>query len=138
VTKEGFPCTLPATCEYVQHFESDSNITGKDFATHKVKVVHGRAKLHAPDGCVSKRFVAWVGGRQIQRVRFTVDGHGRRMLANADRSGKFAIRIDPKKMRPGVHRIIARVSFAKVSSTKPKRLVRAFYRCKIAAPPFTG
>ncbi len=138
VTKQGFPCTLPATCVYQQTFQSDSDVRGKDFATFKPKPIRGLARLHGPDGCVKRSFVAWVSGRQIQGVRFAVDGRGSRMLANADRSGHFAIRLQPKKMHVGVHHVIARVYFTKFSQTKPKRLVRSFYRCARATPPFTG
>ncbi len=138
VQRSGFPCTFPATCEYQVRFDAGSDIRGRDFATFKPKPIAGFARLHAPDGCVKRSFVAWVSGRQISSVGFAVDGRGRRMLANADRRGRYAIRIQPKKMRRGVHRIVARVSFTSSSTTKPKRLLRAFYRCAVAKPPFTG
>ena len=100
--------------------------------------VRGSARLRGPSGCVYRPFNAVVSGRQIRRVTYFVDG--RRVARRAARSGqtRFTARIRPGALRPGVHRVTARVVFR--AGTRPRTLVLSFQRCvpQDPSPRFTG
>lgn len=96
------------------------------------------ARLRGPSGCVYRPFGAVVSGRQIRRVTFFVDG--RRVARRTARSGqrRFTARIRPGTLRPGVHRVTARVVFRR--GARPRTLVLSFQRCvaQDPSPRFTG
>jgi hypothetical protein len=54
--------------------------------------------------------------------------------------GTYAVRIDPRRLRLGVHRLVVKVTFQRGSATKAKTFRLAFQRCPRAlrAPRFTG
>jgi hypothetical protein len=143
VQKNGYPCILPFTCEYKQKFLPASRIDHADFATFK-PILHGKARLSAPDSCVKKTFTVRVTGRFIRRVVVTVGHAVHRVPSGRHLTGRkrlwqvFVVRINANRMNSGVHHIVAHVYFKSASHTKPKRLVRVFYRCARATPPFTG
>jgi hypothetical protein len=96
------------------------------------------ARLRGPSGCVYRPFAAVVSGRQIRRVTFFVDG--RRVARRTARGGqrRFTARIRPGALRPGVHRVTARVVFRR--GARPRTLVLSFQRCvrQDPSPRFTG
>ena len=100
------------------------------------QIVSPTARLLAPSGCVGRAFTAVVRGRGIARVVFRVDG---RVVA-VKRGATVRLRIDPRRMSVGVHRLVAVVHFTAASRTKPRRIVRSFQRCarQLVAPRFTG
>jgi len=63
-----------------------------------------------------------------------------KVLKRANFRKTFALRIDPRRLRLGVHRLVAQVTFERGSGTKPKTFRLSFQRCPRAlrAPRFTG
>ena len=101
-----------------------------------VQIAAPTARLLAPTGCAGKAFNAVVRGRGIARVVFYVDG--KRVAVK--RGSNVKLRVDPRRMRVGVHRLVAVVHFSAPSRMAPRRIVRSFQRCARAlqAPRFTG
>jgi len=81
-----------------------------------------------------------VSGRQISRVVFTLDGRVVRSLTRPNSGTRYRLAVNPRKMRTGVHRVIARTTFRQQSGTKARVLRVTFSRCarRAAAPAFTG
>jgi uncharacterized repeat protein (TIGR01451 family) len=104
------------------------------------RVTPGAARLVGPTGCVAKVFSARIKGTKVQSVRFVLDGKTIKRFTKPVSSGLYAVRIDPRKMRLGVHRLVVNVTFQKGTGTKPKTLRLSFQRCakKLAIPRFTG
>jgi hypothetical protein len=104
------------------------------------RVTPGSAKLSGPTGCTAKAFSARIRGTKVQTVTFVLDGKTIKRFAKPVKGGVFAVRINPAKMKIGVHRLVVSVTFAKGTGTKPKKLRLSFQRCarKLAAPRFTG
>jgi serine-aspartate repeat-containing protein C/D/E len=99
----------------------------------------GTARLAGRTGCVGRRFEVRVRGREIDRVVFTIDGMHRRVVRTPDRSGAYRITINPRRFRPGAHRVKAVTYFTRESQTRPRVLRLRFQRCvRRAAPRFTG
>jgi hypothetical protein len=76
----------------------------------------------------------------LAKIVFRLDVTKVRTLLKPNLKGAFALRVDPRKMRTGVHRMIVDVTFTRASGTKAKRLRLSFQRCtrKLASPRFTG
>jgi hypothetical protein len=74
-------------------------------------------------------------------VTFALDGKVvkkvRKVAANAK---VVAFRVNPAKLRIGVHRLVVTVTFQSGSGTKPKTFRLSFQRCtkKLVTPRFTG
>jgi uncharacterized repeat protein (TIGR01451 family) len=101
-------------------------------------VVSGRARLQGPSGCIYRAFLARVIGRRIASVRFFVDG---RLVKRIDeRQRTYTVRVRPKGLGLGFHRVIARVRFVGASETAPRTLRLTFRRCarQTVSPRFTG
>jgi hypothetical protein len=101
-------------------------------------VVSGRARLSGPSGCVYRAFRASVTGRRIASVRFFVDG---RLVKRIDeRRRTYTVRVRPKGLGLGFHRVTARVRFVGASKTAPRTLRLTFRRCarQTVSPRFTG
>ena len=81
-----------------------------------------------------------VRGTKVKTVTFVLDGKTIKRFTKTSRSGVYAVRINPAKMRIGVHRLVVSVTFRKGSATKPKKLRLSFQRCarKLVTPRFTG
>jgi hypothetical protein len=98
------------------------------------RITPGTAKLlGARTGCASKAFSVRVRGSRIASVRMTLDG---KRIKVKNRSA----RIDPSKLRIGVHRLVATVRFQKATRSKTKTFRVTFQRCarRAIAPKFTG
>jgi hypothetical protein len=104
------------------------------------RITPGRARLVGPTGCQSRAFHARVSGVRVAKVVFTLDGHRIKALTRKNFRGTYAVRIDPRHLRIGVHRLVVRVTFQRGSATKAKTFRLAFQRCPRAlrAPRFTG
>ena len=104
------------------------------------RVTPGSARLIGATGCAAKAFNARVRGTKVKTVTFVLDGKTIKRFTKTSRSGVYAVRINPAKMRIGVHRLVVSVTFRKGSGTKPKKLRLSFQRCarKLAVPRFTG
>jgi hypothetical protein len=98
----------------------------------------GRARLRGPSGCVKRAFRARVTGRSITSVAFYVDGKlVKRFTANRS---SYSIKVKPRGLGFGRHRIVARVKFLAASGTEARSLPLTFRRCARAqvTPQFTG
>ena len=104
------------------------------------RITPGRAQLFGPTGCTARAFHARIRGVKIAKVVFTLDGRRIQTLTRKNFRGTFAVRIDPRRLKIGVHRLIAQVTFQRGSATKAKTFRLAFQRCPRAlrAPRFTG
>jgi hypothetical protein len=104
-------------------------------------VAPGRARIAGARTCPVRAFSVRVTGRSIRRVTFSVDGRRVGTVTRADRLGRWQMRIDPRRLRAGSHRIVARVQF--VSGAGPARTLRTSFRicarpAAQTAPSFTG
>jgi hypothetical protein len=148
VADPNFTCTQPANgCSYSVTLNAGDADTGRVFGNAPPaqlvlpeRIVPGTAKLSGPTGCTAKAFSARIRGTKVQSVTFVLDGKTIKRFTKNAKSGVYAVRIDPAKMRIGVHRLVVSVTFQKGSGTKPKQLRLSFQRCakKLAAPRFTG
>ena len=102
----------------------------------------GGARLSAPTGCVAKPFDAAIRGSRIRRVVFYLDGRSIAVMRRPNRRGsRFAVRINPRRLGTGPHRIVVRVTFTAASRTRAKRLTVVFQRCarrQAVLPRFVG
>jgi hypothetical protein len=104
------------------------------------RIVPGAAKLLGPTGCVARAFNARVRGTKIAKVVFFLDGKKKATITKPNKKGLFQLRVNPKRLRIGIHRLVANITFQSGSGTKPKTIRLSFQRCakKLAAPRFTG
>jgi hypothetical protein len=104
------------------------------------RITPGRAQLLGPTGCTARAFHARIRGVKVAKVVFTLDGHRIGTLTRKNFRNTFAVRINPRRLAFGVHRLIAKVTFQRGSATKAKTFRLTFQRCPRAlrAPRFTG
>src|SRR4051794_327616 len=153
-----FTCTAPAgTCRYEVSFTGGQTTSVGEFGNQPVaqqtapgqqpgqvvlgeRIGAGRARLLGPAGCTSRAFHARGRGVRIARVVFKLDGKRVKTLTRKNFRGTYAVRIDPRHLRLGVHRLIATVTFQRGSATRAKTFRLSFQRCPRAlrAPRFTG
>ena len=102
----------------------------------------GTATIRGATGCKGTPFRVVVRGRQIARVVFTLDGKVVRTLRRPNSGPSFVLPVDPRKMRIGTHRVLARTTFQTRSGTRARTLRVTFSRCARRArsprPAFTG
>ena len=93
-----------------------------------------------PTGCATKAFNARVRGTKLASVVFVLDGKVVKRVKAGATTKTVQFRIDPKKLKFGVHRLVVNITFQSGSGTKAKTLHLSFQRCakKLAAPRFTG
>ncbi|HEX8159222.1 MAG TPA: hypothetical protein VF526_17695, partial [Solirubrobacteraceae bacterium] len=89
-------------------------------------------------GCAGTPFRVNVGGSGVSRVVFTLDGRQIAKLTAKNRGDKFSVLIRPAKLKRGVHRVLARITYVSSTGTKPKTMRVVFSRCSRAKPQFTG
>jgi hypothetical protein len=151
VAISGKDCTAPTGCAYSAAVSSGSLVGSLDFldgpqaapgqAVLGARQVAGTARLSGKTGCVNKAFRARIRGTSIASVMFSLDGYliGRGSAARGSANDYF-VRVDPAKLGPGKHRVVADVTFTHASGTKSKKLKLTFMRCgaQLKAPAFTG
>jgi hypothetical protein len=112
----------------------------------------GSASLAGRTGCVAKAFNARVRGQNVKSVVFKLDGKTIKTLKKPNSGSAFVVRVNPAKLKIGVHRIVASVIVDNVTvnpatgqvirteTQKVKTFRVSFQRCakKLAAPRFTG
>ena len=101
----------------------------------------GSASLRGPGSCPSGRTArAVVTGERIARVTFLVDGRRVRTVTKADARGRWVLPVRLRGMRPGAHRVVARVQFARAAQTGDRTLTVTVTKCatQAVAPQFTG
>jgi hypothetical protein len=104
------------------------------------RITPGTARLLGPTGCQARAFRARISGTRIAKVIYTLDGHRVATLMRKNYRGTYAVRIDPSRLKLGIHRLVAKVTFQRGSATKAKTFRLSFQRCSRAlrAPRFTG
>jgi hypothetical protein len=153
-----FTCTAPAgTCKYDVAFTAGQTANVGEFGNQPVaqqtapgqapgqavlgeRIGPGRARLLGPTGCTARAFHARIRGVRIAKVVFKLDGRRIKTLTRTNFRATYAVRIDPRHLRLGVHRLVATVTFQRGSATRAKTFRLAFQRCPRAlrAPRFTG
>ena len=103
-----------------------------------VRVVSGLASAHGPLGCVAQTTLVYVNGRQIKSATFYLDGHKVKTVTKADKKGRYSVKINPRKLKFGVHRVKVVVVFTASSETKSTTLRVIIARCRPPLPKFTG
>ena len=104
------------------------------------RIVPGAANLVGPTGCIGKAFNARVRGSKIATVTFVLDGKIVKRVTNKTNASLIQLRVNPKRLKIGVHRLVVNITFQAGSGTKPKTIRLSFQRCarKLAKPRFTG
>jgi hypothetical protein len=104
------------------------------------KCTPGTARISGATGCQGTTFRVNVTGRQITSVVFTRDGKRIATLRKPNRGSLYSVTINPRVLKFGTHRVVARTTFSAKSGTKPRTLRVVFSRCARAAvsPRFTG
>jgi hypothetical protein len=99
-----------------------------------------QAQLFGPRPCPQQAFHARVRGTNVARVLFRLDARTVKTLTRTNFRDTYAVRINPRRLRPGVHRLVAMVTFQRGGATKAQTLRLGFQRCPRAlrAPRFTG
>ncbi|MEA2217451.1 MAG: hypothetical protein QOJ35_77, partial [Solirubrobacteraceae bacterium] len=102
--------------------------------------VRGTVQISGRTGCQGSPFRVTVSGHQVVRVVFTLDGRRVRVLTKPNSGTRYVLPVNPRKMKTGVHRVIARITFTKSSGTRARTLRVVFSRCvrRAASPSFTG
>jgi uncharacterized repeat protein (TIGR01451 family) len=98
------------------------------------------ARLLGPSGCVAKAFNARVRGVNVATVTFVLDGKVIKKVTNTKNAVQIVARINPAKLKLGVHRLVANVTYRADTQKKAQSFRLSFQRCgkKTAAPRFTG
>jgi len=111
-------------------------------AVKGVEVRRGSARIAAVRACpITSPVTLRVRGRQIRRVTFFVDGRRVAGVTRASSAGLYTARVDPRRLRVGVHRVRARVEFR--SGAGPARTLNMSFRTcarptQAVQPHFTG
>ncbi len=89
----------------------------------------GTASIRGGTGCQDAPFRVVVRGRQISRVVFYLDGRNVRTLTRPNRGSLYVVPINPRTLRRGTHRVLARVTFRSQSATRARTLRITFSKC---------
>lgn len=105
-----------------------------------VLCARGTAAIRGRTGCQGSAFNVVVSGRQVQRVVFSLDGRVVRSLTRPNSGSRFVLKVNPRTLRSGVHRVVARTTFRSRSGTPARVLRVTFSKCarRAQAPAFTG
>jgi hypothetical protein len=97
------------------------------------------ARLRGPARCVHGLFRARVTGHGIAQVSYYVDGRLRRTIKAKAGQTVFALLTVPRARSFAIHRITAKVRFAR-AGTKTRTLRMVYQRCSraTATPQFAG
>ena len=100
----------------------------------------GSASLHvAKQTCVSgTRAKAWVTGREIETVRFYVDGELVKTVRQPGASGRYRLSMRCSHLDVGAHTARAVLAFTADSDTANRTLRFQITRVRRSSPRFTG
>ena len=100
----------------------------------------GSARLRGPAGCLAggpHKLV--VTGRRIARVKFYLDGKLVATKTKADSHRRFTYTVNRKRLRTGIHTVVARVTYLPDTVGGKRTFKRTFAKCaKALKPVFTG
>jgi hypothetical protein len=133
----GYHCSFPATCIYTMAFTEGGKPKTADFgAVRPALVRHSARLLEAADSCAARAWTVRVrAGVSARRAVATVDGRRAAAGRTRDRHGRFVLRIGRRGYGIGAHRLRVRVTFVDGAQ---RDLRGTLYRCRTAAPRFTG
>ena len=131
-----YRCTFPVnTCMATISLNSGDEEKTADFGSVLgIQRASNEAEISAARACQRGRFQVRVRAALARTVELRVDGRRVRGVRRLP-GDRYAFRVDARRMRPGVHREVARVTFLDGSV----KTVRAtFHRCRAARPRYTG
>jgi uncharacterized repeat protein (TIGR01451 family) len=119
---------------------ADTTLSQPAQIVEPTRITPGTARLLGSTGCAARAFNARVRGSKVATVTFVLDGKVVKRVHNSKNAALIQLRINPKKMKVGVHRLVVNITFQAESGTKAKTMRLSFQRCpkKLAAPRFTG
>jgi hypothetical protein len=132
---------LPTSPPARQPAVGAASAAAPQIAVSPSRVRPGTARLIGPSACsTADVVVARVTGRSIARVTFYVDNRKVKTLRKPNRGSTWMLSLRVRGLDYGVHRVKARVEFARSSETKPRTMPISFSRCGGGAvrPQFTG
>jgi hypothetical protein len=89
------------------------------------------ASLRVPASCPRTRTVRFVvTGREIERVKFWLDGRRMGTLTAPNDGTRWVFRRSTRSLRAGLHRLAARVVFTERSGRPATRLRGSIRRCR--------
>jgi hypothetical protein len=83
-----------------------------------------------PMACAARPFVASVRSETIRRVRWEIDGHLVGTRTAADWRARYTVRVDPRRLSAGTHRLTAKISFIRGAGMPPRTLDADLRRCR--------
>ncbi|MEA2232315.1 MAG: hypothetical protein QOD83_2131 [Solirubrobacteraceae bacterium] len=89
-------------------------------------------------GCAGTPFRVNVTGTGVRRVVFSLDGRVISTVTSKNYKGRFSVMVKPAKLKRGVHRVLARITYLSSTATNPKTMRVVFSRCSRTSPQFTG
>lgn len=128
------PSTPPATPPAQQ-----TAVPASPAAQSGVAGVVASARLRGPSGCVTRAFSARITGRGISKVTFLLDGRSLGTVSARNGGTLASKRVNPRPLRRGSHRLVARVTFRAGAGRVTRRMT--FVRCAPVAsrvPTFAG
>lgn len=98
----------------------------------------GRLRVSASRGCLGRVVRASVEARGVRRVVYSVDGTRVKVVRRPDRHGRWRLATSARRLRPGRHRLDARIEFADGSTRTVTRRVRVCADRAGRPPSYTG
>jgi hypothetical protein len=100
----------------------------------------GTATVRGKSGCQGTPFNVVVAGREIEQVIFSSDGKIVRVLTAPNSGARWVMPVNPRTVKFGLHRVLARIIFTKSSGTRTRTLRVVYSRCarRAVSPAFTG
>jgi hypothetical protein len=90
----------------------------------------GTAVMTGRTGCRVLPFRVQVRGTSIRKVVFRLDGRTVKTLTRPNRGKRYSLRITPRKLALGRHRVTTVTSFSAASRTRAKTMRLTFRRCR--------
>jgi hypothetical protein len=105
-----------------------------------VLCARGVSAIRGKTGCQGTAFNVYVSGRQIDRVIFALDSKVVSSLKSPNSGSRYRLKVNPRRLPKGVHRVVARTIFKKQSGTRSRTLRVTFSKCarRAVSPAFTG
>jgi hypothetical protein len=135
-TGSRYRCTYPAGgCAAEVTLRAGDDRQSADFGSITgIRRASRRAGLRSPAACRTRGFRVYLRAGLARRVVLSIDGR-RFASRTTSRTGRYTFAANARRFALGVHRISAQVTF--LDGTR--RTVRGtFYRCRGAAPRYTG
>lgn len=97
-----------------------------------------KATLHSLGLNGNRPFIARVSGTQIKSVTFYLDGKKIKTLTAPNAAGGYQVKVNPKKLRVGTHRLLARIVATCGAPQQASLPFRHAPARRVITPHFTG